>query len=111
MLRKEKKQQKQHSQCNKEKSGEGYHMCDEAKIIPQNLYALCYLEKERELFIFLPISVSSPFNFPLLCLSIAYAYNLFFLILQSHHFILSLLFSNVVLSNFSLNLHILHLDH
>ena len=43
--------------------------------------------------IFLPISVSPPFNFPLLCLSIAYAYNLSFLILQSHHFILSLLFS------------------
>ena len=43
--------------------------------------------------IFLPISMSPPFNFPLLCLSIAYAYNLSFLILQSHHFILSLLFS------------------
>ena len=43
--------------------------------------------------IVLPISVSPPFNFPLLCLSIAYAYNLSFLILQLHHFVLSLLFS------------------
>ena len=43
--------------------------------------------------IFLPISVSLPLHFPLLCLSIVYAYNLSFLILQSHHFILSLLFS------------------
>ena len=42
--------------------------------------------------IFLPISVSPLFNFPLLCPSVAYAYNLSFLILQSHHFILSLLF-------------------
>ena len=42
--------------------------------------------------IFLPISVSPPFNFPLVCLSIVYAYNLYFVILQSHHFILSLLF-------------------
>ena len=77
--------------------------------------------------IFLPISVSPPFNFPLLCLSIAYAYNLSFLILQSHHFILSLLFSKYfffsiipdeglspkhrIIKIFSLNLHILHLDH
>ena len=43
--------------------------------------------------ILLPISVSPPFNFPLLCLSIAYTYNLSLLILQSHHFILSLLSS------------------
>ena len=41
--------------------------------------------------IFLPISVSPPLNFPLLCISIAYANNLSFFILQSHHFILSLL--------------------
>ena len=77
--------------------------------------------------IFLPISVSPPFNFPLLCLSIAYAYNLSFLILQSHHFILSLLFSKYfflttipdegispkrrIIKIFSLNLHISHLDH
>ena len=47
--------------------------------------------------IVLPISVSPPFNFPLLCLSIACAYNLSFLILQSHHFILSLLFSKYFL--------------
>ena len=77
--------------------------------------------------IFLPISVSLPFNFPLLCLSIAYAYNLSFLILQSHHFILSLLFSKYfvlttipdegisskrrIIKTFSLYLHISHLDH
>ena len=73
----------------------------------------------------LPISVSPPFNFPLLCLSIAHAYNLSFLILQSHHFILYLLFSKYfflttipdeglspkrrIIKIFSLNLH--HLDH
>ena len=34
------KQQQQHSQCDKEKSGEGYHMCNEPKIILQNLYAI-----------------------------------------------------------------------
>ena len=77
--------------------------------------------------IFLPISVSPTFNFPLLCLSIAHAYNLSFLILQSHHFILYLLFSKYfflttipdeglspkrrIIKNFSLNLHIWHLDH
>ena len=77
--------------------------------------------------IFLPISVSPPFNFPLLCLSIAHAYNLSFLILQSHHFILYLLFSKYfflttipdkgvspkrrIIKFFSLNLHISHLDH
>ena len=76
--------------------------------------------------IFLPISVSPPFNFPLLCLSIAHAYNLSFLILQSHHFILYLLFSKYfflttipdeglspkrrIVKIFSLNLHISHLD-
>ena len=63
----------------------------------------------------------------LLCLSIAYAYNLSFIILQSHHFILSLLFSKYfflttipdeglspkhgIIKIFSLNLHISHLDH
>ena len=47
--------------------------------------------------IVLPISVPPPFNSPLLCLSISYAYNLSFLILQSHHFILSLLFSKYFL--------------
>ena len=77
--------------------------------------------------IFLPISVSPPFNFPSLCLSIAHAYNLSFFILQSHHFILSLLFSKYfflttipeeglslkrcIIKNFSLNLHTSHLDH
>ena len=77
--------------------------------------------------IFLPISVSPPFNFPLLCLSIAHTYNLSFLILQSHHFILYLLFSKYfflttipdeglspkrrIIKIFSLNLHISHLDH
>ena len=69
----------------------------------------------------------SPFNFPLLCHSIAHAYNLSFLILQSHHFILYLLFSKYfflttipdeglsskrrIIKIFSLNLHISHLDH
>ena len=46
-----------------------------------------------------PSSVSPLFSFPLLCLSIIYAYNLSFLILQSHHFILSLLFSNFSIPN------------
>ena len=75
---------------------------------------------------FLPLSVSSPLIFPLLCLSISYVYNLPFLILQSHRFILSLLFfnhfhsqppflrksyaRNIVFLTFSLNVHILHLD-
>ena len=31
---------KQRSQCDKEKSGESNHVCNEAKIIPQNLYAI-----------------------------------------------------------------------
>ena len=77
--------------------------------------------------IFLSISVSPPFNFPLLCLSIAYVCSLSFLILQTHHFILSLLFSKYfflitipdeglspkrcIIKFFSLKLHISHLDH
>ena len=78
--------------------------------------------------IFLPISVSPPFNLPLLCLSIAYAYKLSFLVLQSHHFILPLLFflkyfflttipdeglspKRRIIKIFSLNLYISHLDH
>ena len=44
--------------------------------------------------IFLSLSISPSFNFALLCLSVIYAYILSFLILQSNHFILSLLFSN-----------------
>ena len=36
----EKNPKKQQSQCDKGKSGEGNHICNEAKIIPQNLYAI-----------------------------------------------------------------------
>ena len=37
---KKNKKKKQHSQCDEEKSGEGNLICNEAKIITQNLYAI-----------------------------------------------------------------------
>ena len=45
------------------------------------------------------LNILPPFNFPLLCHSIIYVYNLSFLILQSHNFILSLLFSSFSIPN------------
>ena len=45
--------------------------------------------------IFLPLSLSPPPIFPLLCVSVIYINNLSFLILQSHYYILSLLFLNL----------------
>ena len=37
---KKQKAKKKHSQCDEEKSGEGNLICNEAKIITQNLYAI-----------------------------------------------------------------------